>query len=45
MRVALQDLGLESLDVVHAGEKTFPLGEKIRAVAMSRLWRDVRPLV
>jgi exopolyphosphatase/pppGpp-phosphohydrolase len=42
MRAALDDLGLERLDVVHAGERTFPLAEKIRAVAFSRLFEDIR---
>lgn len=32
MQVALDDLGLERLNVVHAGERTFPLAEKVRAV-------------
>lgn len=44
MRIALQDLKLTSLDVIHAGEHTFPLSEKIRAVGMERLLKDVRPL-
>jgi predicted AAA+ superfamily ATPase len=38
MRIALQDLRLDSLDVIHAGTDTFPLAPKIRAVAL----RDVR---
>jgi uncharacterized protein len=37
MRNAKHDLKLNSLDVVHAGERTFPLAEGIRAVAFSRL--------
>jgi predicted AAA+ superfamily ATPase len=41
MRIALEDLGLESLDVIHAGGETFPLGNKVRAVAMELIWRDV----
>lgn len=41
MRHALADLKLTSLDVLHAGEHTFPLTPKIRAVAMSRLLTDV----
>lgn len=44
MRIALEDLRLTSLDVIHAGEHTFPLGAKLRAVAMSRLLKDVRPM-
>ena len=44
MHVALADLKLEHLDVVHAGEHTFPLAPKIKAVAARRLLQDVRPL-
>jgi hypothetical protein len=44
MRQALVDLGLSSLDVIHAGTETFPLTRKIRAVALSRLHQDVSPL-
>jgi uncharacterized protein len=41
MHSALEDLKLDRLDVVHAGQETFPLGDRIRAVAMHRLWTDV----
>jgi predicted AAA+ superfamily ATPase len=41
MRSALHDLKLNHLDVIHAGEHTFPLGKKIRAVAFSRLLKDI----
>ena len=44
MRHALADLKLDSLDVVHAGEHTYPLQEKIRAVACARLTQDIAPL-
>jgi predicted AAA+ superfamily ATPase len=44
MRSALSDLKLNRLDVIHAGENTFPLGEKIRAVSWQRLLVDVQPL-
>jgi hypothetical protein len=37
MQVALHDLKLDSLDVIHAGQDTFPLARKIRAVSFSRL--------
>jgi predicted AAA+ superfamily ATPase len=43
MREALKDLGLERLDVIHAGESTFPLAEKIRAVALSQITRELAP--
>lgn len=44
MRSALKDLKLDSLDVIYAGDRTFPLHENIRAVGMSRLLADVAPL-
>ncbi len=44
IRNALIDLKLTRLDVIHAGEHTFPLAQKIRAVAFSRLLMDVEPL-
>ncbi len=44
MRQALVDLKLSSLDVIHAGSDTFPMSKQIRAVALSRLYLDVRPL-
>jgi hypothetical protein len=44
MRVALKDLNLSRLDVVHAGEETYELARGIRAVALSRLLDDLKPL-
>ncbi len=44
MRNALKDLKLRSLDVIHAGEQTFGLAERIRAVAFSRLLKDIKPI-
>jgi uncharacterized protein len=44
MRIALGDLKLERVDVLHAGRDTFPLGERIRAVSIHRLWTDLEPL-
>jgi predicted AAA+ superfamily ATPase len=44
MRAALSDLTLDSLDVVHAGERTFPLTDRIRAVALSDLLDVLQPL-
>jgi predicted AAA+ superfamily ATPase len=41
MRHALADLDLSALDVVHAGEHTFPLQQGIRAVSINRLLEDV----
>jgi len=37
MRSALSDLRLEALYVIHAGEHSFPMGERIRAVPIGRL--------
>ena len=44
MRSALNDLGLDGIDVVHAGADTFPLADRIRAVALARVHTDVAPL-
>lgn len=44
MYVALEDLKLEQIDVVHPGDHTFPLHEKIRALGLSRLLEDLEPL-
>ena len=41
MHVALADLRLGSLDVVHPGTRTFPLGARVRAVALDRVLEDV----
>ena len=41
MRSALADLDLHSLDVIHAGEETYPLARGIRAIAASRLLDDL----
>ncbi len=32
------------LDVIHAGEETFPLGPKVRTVPLERILRDLEPL-
>jgi hypothetical protein len=44
MTIAAKDLRLESLDVIHAGEATYPLTDKIRAVSIERVTKDVSPL-
>jgi predicted AAA+ superfamily ATPase len=41
---ALEDLRLDRIDVVYPGEHTFPLAERVRAVALSRLYEDLEPL-
>jgi predicted AAA+ superfamily ATPase len=43
MRIALSDLKLQRLDVLHAGKQTFPLAHRIRALAVSRMLRDLQP--
>ena len=37
MRIAMHDLKLKQLFVIHAGEHSFPLAENIKAVPVSRL--------
>ncbi len=44
MRNGLSDLKLKRLDVIHAGDETFPMGDKIRAVSFARLLNDLKPL-
>jgi len=44
MRSALSDLGLTSLTVVHAGDDSFPLMPRIRAVSASALISELHPL-
>lgn len=44
MRIALADLRLDSLVVVHAGKDSFPMGDGVRAVAAQRLLQDIEPL-
>ncbi|MFL6290781.1 MAG: ATP-binding protein [Thermoanaerobaculia bacterium] len=44
MATVLDDLDLERLDVVHAGRATFPLAEKVRAVAADDLLDQIEPL-
>jgi uncharacterized protein len=41
MRIAIQDLKLDTLDVIHAGDETYPLTDRIRAVAAPRLLADL----
>lgn len=44
MRIAIDDLGLERLDVIHAGKLAFPLDDRIRAVPLQSVLRLVEPL-
>ena len=44
MAAVVEDLDLESLDVIHAGEATFSLAKKVRAVAAHALLNEIEPL-
>lgn len=44
MHAAMESLGLERLDVIHAGTESFPLTDNVRAVAFSRMDQDIEPL-
>ena len=44
MTAALDTLGLERIDVVHAGNHGFPIHERIRAVPIGELLEALRPL-
>jgi predicted AAA+ superfamily ATPase len=41
MRLALADLRLDRLDVIYEGIDTYPMGDRIRAVPLSRVFNDV----
>ena len=43
--IALEDLRLDGIDVIHAGRHSFPLGDRIRAIPLSRIVEDLEPLV
>jgi predicted AAA+ superfamily ATPase len=43
MTIAMRDLRLDSLDLVHAGDKSFPLGDGMRAVSVHDLWEEIAP--
>ena len=44
MQSAITTLGLQSLDVIHAGSSTFALAPHVRAVAVRRMLEDIEPL-
>jgi predicted AAA+ superfamily ATPase len=44
MRHALTDLKLNRLDVIHAGDETFAMERKIRAVALQNILEALKPL-
>ncbi len=43
MRTALEDLKLQRLFVVHAGEYSFDMAKNIRAIALSHLLNELKP--
>lgn len=44
MRHALEDLKLDSLHAIHAGQSVFPLAERITAVPLHELFSKIEPL-
>lgn len=44
MRSARELLALDRIDVVHAGDESFPMSEGFRAVAFERIFEDIEPL-
>lgn len=44
MRSAFRDLNLSNIDVIHAGENTFMMDKHIRAVPLTRILEDIKPL-
>jgi hypothetical protein len=44
MHSALRDLELEELIVIYAGDTSYQMADRIRAVAFRRLREDIRPL-
>ncbi len=41
MHLAIHDLGLESIDVIHTGSRSYPLSTRIRALSISRLTAEL----
>ncbi len=44
MRIAMEDLRLDQLTVVHAGQESWPMAPKVRAVAADHLLDELGPL-
>lgn len=44
MKIAMSDLRLDRLEIIHAGEAEFPMGTQIRAIPLNRLSTAVKPL-
>jgi len=43
MRIALDDLELDRTQVVYPGAECFPMGDRIEAVGVERLWDRLAP--
>lgn len=41
IRAAIADLGLSRLDIIHGGDRTYPLAKQVRAVSAHRLAADL----
>ena len=41
IKVALEDLGVSRIDVIHAGPESFPLAEQVQAVSAARLLNEL----
>lgn len=44
MHIAMRDLRLDSIDVVHAGSATYPMAPQVRALPLARVFTDLAPL-
>ncbi len=44
MRSALETLDLERLDLIHAGDESLPLAERVREVPLRRVWEELEAL-
>jgi predicted AAA+ superfamily ATPase len=44
MQIALADLELEKIEVVHPGNECWPLAPRIRALGLSRIYEELQPL-
>ena len=44
MRIAVADLRLDSLEVIHAGSETYRLSDRVRAVLLARIGTEIEPL-
>ena len=40
-RIALSDLGLRRIDVIHAGKESYPLARNVRAIPCSKILKDL----